>query len=114
MRHQPDVKLLAAMQGRLGLDLACEHHPDLILLDLNLPDMSGEDVLAQLRKNRHTCLVPVLVISADATAVQIKRLLAAGAQDYLTKPLDIKRFLQVMQEYLYKAEPKLPLASHEF
>jgi CheY-like chemotaxis protein/anti-sigma regulatory factor (Ser/Thr protein kinase) len=94
--HRPQVKLVAAMQGRLGLDLAREHRPDLILLDLHLPDISGEDVLQGLRQQPELRNTPVIVISADATRGRIERLLSMGVVDYLPKPLDIKRFLQLL------------------
>jgi len=94
--HRPQVKLVAAMQGRLGLDLAREHRPDLILLDLHLPDISGEDVLQGLRQIPELKSTPVIVISADATRGRIERLLSMGVLDYLPKPLDIKRFLQLL------------------
>jgi CheY-like chemotaxis protein len=82
-----------ALQGRIGLELAREHDFDLILLDLHLPDMKGEDVLRELRADPRTSGVPVLVISADATPRQISRLQQAGARAYLTKPLDLNQFL---------------------
>jgi len=86
--QQSQIKLLAAMQGIIGLELARQHHLDLILLDLNLPDMGGQEVLRQLREDPATRETPVVIISADATPGQIERLLAAGANAYLTKPLD--------------------------
>jgi PAS domain S-box-containing protein len=98
--HRPQVKLVAAMQGRLGLDLAREHRPDLILLDLHLPDISGEDVLQGLRQQPELKNTPVIVISADATRGRIERLLSMGVLDYLPKPLDIKRFLQLLDSCL--------------
>jgi PAS domain S-box-containing protein len=91
--HRPEIQLLPALQGRLGLELAREHSPDLILLDLHLPDMKGEDVLRELRSDSRTSDIPVLVISADATPRQITRLRMAGARGYLTKPLDLDEFL---------------------
>jgi len=94
--HRPHVKLVAAMQGRLGLDLAREHRPDLILLDLHLPDISGEEVLQGLRQQSDLRNIPVIVISADATRGRIERLMSMGVLDYLPKPLDIKRFLQLL------------------
>jgi PAS domain S-box-containing protein len=100
---RPEVRLMVAMQGGLGLDLAREHRPDLILLDVNLPDVPGQDVLAQLREDPRTRDVPVLVISADATASQKEHMLAAGARAYLTKPLDVKRFLSVIDRGLAEA-----------
>jgi len=93
---RPQVRLLSAMQASLGLELARQHRPDLILLDLHLPDIPGEDVLRRLREDPATRGVPVVMISADATQGQIKRLLAAGADGYVTKPLDVKRFLETV------------------
>jgi len=98
--HRPHVKLVAAMQGRLGLDLAREHRPDLILLDLHLPDISGEDVLYALRQEPTLQNTPIIVISADATRGRIERLQSMGVLDYLPKPLDIKRFLQLLDTCL--------------
>jgi PAS domain S-box-containing protein len=98
--HRPHVKLVAAMQGRLGLDLAREHRPDLVLLDLHLPDISGEDVLHGLRQEPALQNTPVIIISADATRGRIERLQSMGVLDYLPKPLDIKRFLQLLDSCL--------------
>jgi PAS domain S-box-containing protein len=96
LQRRPQVDLLVAMQGELGLDLARQHEPDLVLVDLNLPDIDGETVLRRLRAERRMHDVPVVILSADATAGQIDRLRAAGATDYMTKPLDVARFLQVV------------------
>ena len=94
---------MVAMQGGLGLDLAREHRPDVILLDVNLPDIPGQEVLAQLRADPRTSDIPILVITADATATQMQRMLASGARAYLTKPLDVKRFLSVLDDGLSQA-----------
>ena len=88
------------MQGRLGFDLARQHRPDLILLDQHLPDLNGDAVLGLLRADPRTREIPVIILSADASARQIERLRAAGARDYLTKPLDVRRFLAVIDEAL--------------
>ena len=103
LESRPKITLLSAMQGSMGLDLARQHNPDVILLDLNLPDISGKEVLARLRQSAITRDIPVIVISADATPTQIQRLLAAGARAYLTKPLDVGRFLEVVDEVLLEA-----------
>jgi PAS domain S-box-containing protein len=100
--EQPDIKLLAAMQGQLGLDLARKHLPDLILLDGHLPDLPGSEVLTELRRDETTRDIPVVVISADATARQIDLLMAAGAHAYLTKPLDITEVFRVVEEAIFK------------
>jgi signal transduction histidine kinase/ActR/RegA family two-component response regulator len=96
---QRGVRLIPAMQGGLGIELAERHRPDLVLLDLHLPDIPGAAIFDRLRANPITQHVPVVVISADATDRQISRLLAAGADDYLTKPLDLRRFLEIVRRH---------------
>jgi PAS domain S-box-containing protein len=100
LARRPGVRLLPAMQGQLGLDLASQHRPDLILLDLHLPDIPGDEVLRRLRAMPETQNVPVVVISADATPSRIVQARAAGAWQYLTKPLDAKQFLALLDEAL--------------
>jgi PAS domain S-box-containing protein len=100
LSSRPEITLLSAMQGRMGLDLAWEHAPDLILLDLHLPDMAGGEVLRRLRADRRTRDTPVVVISADATPGQVERLRAAGAHEYMTKPLDLDRFMETVDRTL--------------
>lgn len=95
---RPGTDLAWADCGQKGVDMAAEKTPQLILLDLDLPDMHGSEVLAKLRAADATARTPVIVISADATPSQIERMLAAGAQDYLTKPFDIRRFLVLFDE----------------
>ena len=110
LADQPHIELLTAMQGSLGLDLARKHLPDLILLDLHLPDLPGHEVLARLRQDKLTRDIPVVVISADATVRQIQRLMAAGARNYLTKPLDITEFFRVIDETMHGADRQLEAA----
>jgi PAS domain S-box-containing protein len=98
LETEPHIELITAMQGKVGLDLARRHSPDLILLDLHLPDLPGWEVLAQLQADEATRSIPIIVISADATAGQIKRLLAAGARAYLTKPVDVAEFCRFLNE----------------
>ena len=103
LARRPEVRLHAAMQGRLGLELIREHHPDLVLLDLNLPDISGAEVLSSMNNDVSTRDIPVVIISADATRRQIDNLMEAGARAYMTKPLDVQRFLEVVDESLEDA-----------
>ena len=98
LEFRPTLKLLHAARGEIGVELAQIHRPKLILLDLNLPDMHGSDVIQRLQSDPGTAQVPVVVLSADATPSQIERLLAAGARNYLTKPFDIDPFLAVVDE----------------
>jgi signal transduction histidine kinase/CheY-like chemotaxis protein len=96
LEQQRDVELIPAMQGTIGLQLAREHQPDLIVLDLHLPDLPGTEVLRRLKGEVETSEIPVIVLSADASKNQIARLVEAGASAYLTKPLDVLEFLTVL------------------
>jgi CheY-like chemotaxis protein len=98
--RRPEVRLVTAQQGSLGLELAAEHRPDLILLDLHLPDLDGDEVLQRLKASDATAGIPVVVVSADATERQVQRLRALGAHDYLTKPLDVAHLLDVVDGLL--------------
>jgi PAS domain S-box-containing protein len=96
--RRPGVTLISAMRPMLGLDLAREHDPDLVLLDLHLPDMPGEEVLRRLRNDLRTAEIPVVILSADARPSLIKRLLGAGARAFLTKPLDVAELLALLDQ----------------
>ena len=98
LEFRPALKLMHARCGEMGVELAQAHRPKLILLDLNLPDIHGSEVLRRLQDEPSTAKVPVVVLSADATPSQIERLLTAGARNYLTKPFDIDPFLAVVDE----------------
>jgi CheY-like chemotaxis protein len=96
LHRRPGITLISAMRPQLGLDLAGEHHPDLILLDLDLPDMPGQEVLRRLRADSNTAQVPIVILSADARPALITQLLDQGARAFLTKPLDIKELLTLL------------------
>jgi PAS domain S-box-containing protein len=103
--RRPGVTLLHASDGQVGIAIARGRGADLILLDLQLPDMSGVDVLDQLRADPATSGIPVYVVSADATASQVVRMTSAGAAGYLTKPLDVRRVLALLDELLNRRVP---------
>jgi CheY-like chemotaxis protein/HPt (histidine-containing phosphotransfer) domain-containing protein len=98
LERRPTLRLVAATQGQLAVELAREHHPALILLDVHLPDIDGDEVLERHRADSETVNIPVVVVSAEATPGKIERFLAAGARTYLTKPLDVNRLLEVIDE----------------
>ena len=91
--------------------LVRQHRPELVLLDLHLPDVDGEEVLRRLKADPRTAEVPVVVISADVNPEHIERVLAAGAREYLTKPLDVARFRAVVDSLL-SGSPACPDAPH--
>jgi CheY-like chemotaxis protein len=107
VQRLPGVRLIPAMQAKLGVELAREHHPDLILLDLHLPDLHGGEALARLKSDPDTASIPVVVLSADATPGQVGVLMQAGAADYLTKPLDIELLLETVARTLQADTPGL-------
>jgi signal transduction histidine kinase/ActR/RegA family two-component response regulator len=98
-------RLEVAMQGSLCLDLARQLLPAVILLDLHLPDLDGEDVLMRLKGDPATRDIPVIILSADPTPRRVERLRELGASDYLSKPLD----LPVLLAALEAAEPARPV-----
>jgi PAS domain S-box-containing protein len=100
LSRRPGVQLRKAMEGQRGLELARECKPDVVLLDLHLPDMDGSEVLRRLRSDPRTDAVPVIIISADATPRQIERLREAGAQAYLTKPFNVQEFMDTLDQTL--------------
>ena len=102
VKRRPGIRLFSAMQGKLGVEIAASHHPDLILLDLNLPDIPGDEVLLRLRENPNTVGIPVIMLSADAMQKQIDKLLAAGARGYLTKPIEVAQFYALLDEFMAK------------
>jgi signal transduction histidine kinase/ActR/RegA family two-component response regulator len=100
-----NIDLITTSEGSRAPELVRRHRPGLVFLDLNLPDCDGEEALARLRAEPDTTAVPVVIISADATPNQIERLLAAGAREYLTKPFNVARVLDVLEECLAGAPP---------
>ncbi|RYF45340.1 MAG: response regulator, partial [Cytophagaceae bacterium] len=104
LSSRPNIELSGAMQGRIGLEMAKYNRPDLVLLDVHLPDMLGSEVLRLLRESAETADIPVIIVSADATPQQIQRLMAAGASAYLTKPVEIKEILALIDKTLDRGE----------
>jgi PAS domain S-box-containing protein len=100
LKARPDIALMSAHTGEMGLELARIHHPDVILLDINLPGMDGFEVLKHLRENEDTHHIPVLALTANDSAKNLERGRNANFCDYIVKPLDIKKFLEVIDTAL--------------
>ena len=98
-RCGPDWRLTHAADGATGLDLALASAYDLVLLDQNLPDLHGLEVLRQLRSRENRLDVPVVILSADAAQGKVARAIRAGASDYLVKPFTVEGLLSVLDEY---------------
>ena len=100
LRERPEVRLVSALRGDRGLTMAQELLPDLVLLDQHLPGLPGSEVLAALKADPRTAAVPVVVISAEAHGSSIDAMRAAGALQYLTKPIDMDELLAVVDAAL--------------
>jgi CheY-like chemotaxis protein len=91
--RRPDMRLLSAGDAILGIALARTHRPEVILMDINLPGMSGIEALKILSEDPVTAYIPVLAISANAMPDDIKKGLEAGFFRYITKPIDVNEFM---------------------
>jgi signal transduction histidine kinase/CheY-like chemotaxis protein len=104
--QRPQVRLEVSTIGLDGLTAIRQRRPDLILLDMQLPDISGLELLRHLKQDDETAGIPVVVVSADATTARIQEALTLGAAHYVTKPLDVARFLRVIDEMLEAIESR--------
>jgi len=95
-----DLRMISAPDGHLGLQLARAHRPEVVLMDLNLPGMSGYEVLKQMRSDPETAAIPVIALTANAMPRDIERGMAAGFHRYLTKPIDIDKFTEAINSTL--------------
>ncbi len=100
LARMPDIQLKIATTGETGLSMALKAPPDLILMDIHLPGMSGYDTLKHLRQHPETRDIPVIAVSAAALSEEIERGLAAGFRRYITKPFNIQDLLNQMREDL--------------
>ena len=96
LAKRPAVRLISAGEGRTGLELARQHHPDLVLLDLHLPDLPGDELLQRLKAVPELADTKVVVVSADATPSRIREMLDHGVEGYLTKPVDVEALLRLV------------------
>lgn len=96
---RPNIKIINGVYGKMAESLALENDPKLILLDLNLPDIHGSEVFKILQNNPKLREIPVVIVSADAMSAQMNKLMEAGVKKYLTKPFDVKDFLNIIDEY---------------
>ncbi|MFQ5645567.1 MAG: PAS domain S-box protein [bacterium] len=95
-KQRPDLELLYAHQARLGIEIAREQHPDLILLDINLPDMDGFEVLEVIKADEETKNIPMIAVSGNAMSSDVEKGLSAGFLYYITKPIDVVNFLKII------------------
>ena len=106
LAQRPQIELTVSHLGLDALGAVRARRPDLILLDMHLPDVDGLELLRHFKHDDDTAAVPVLVLSADATQERIEHAVAAGAAGYLSKPIDLAALLSAVDEILAKADTR--------
>jgi len=94
--RRPDLRLLSAADGNLGIEFARTYQPEVILMDINLPGISGVEAMKVLRADRLTAHIPIIALSANALARDIEKAIKAGFFDYLTKPIKVDAFMDAL------------------
>ena len=97
--HASGYRTLEAATGERAVELVFEHRPDLVLMDIQLPDIDGVEALARLRADERFSTVPVLALTAQAMEGDRERFLAAGFDGYLSKPVNIAEFVATVKRY---------------
>jgi CheY-like chemotaxis protein len=101
-RRHSNMKLLSAVSAELGVEMAEVHQPDLILMDINLPGMLGDEAFLKLQKIEATKDIPVIALSANAMKRDIRSALDKGFTDYITKPIEVSNFMKIIQRVFDK------------
>ena len=95
-----DIKTLETTDGRNVLDIAREHKPDLILMDIQLPEVSGLEVTKWLKSDEELKHIPVIAVTAFAMKGDEQKIREGGCEDYISKPISVGNFMDVIQSYL--------------
>ncbi|MEB3181246.1 MAG: response regulator [Nostocaceae cyanobacterium] len=95
-----DYSFVAARDGNTGLSIAQQYQPDLILLDMMLPDIEGIELAHQLKQNEQTKAIPIIAVTAMARAQDRERAINAGCNEYITKPYDMEELEGLIKHYL--------------
>ncbi|MFW6288156.1 MAG: PAS domain S-box protein [Spirochaetota bacterium] len=108
LAQRDGIDLLVAHTGTVGLELVRAHRPKLVLLDLNLPGIDGWETFRRIRSSEWGSDIPVVALTARAVVEDVERGARAGFDEYLTKPLDVARFLEIVDEHLAEPEERVP------
>lgn len=108
MGRHPDIRLLTASAGKTGVEMARAETPDLILMDINLPDINGFAALIALRADPAMARIPVIALSANAMSASIDAGIKAGFSRYLTKPINVSEFMVAVDGALRRADDMAP------
>jgi two-component system cell cycle response regulator DivK len=104
-------RLLVATNGIEALELACQEKPDLILMDLQLPMMSGYDTMRELKKNPITSCIPVIALTAHVMTEDRQQAAALGCAGFIAKPIDTRSFPSVIRQFI-KVDLPLEISNH--
>ncbi len=94
---------IATGEGGAAFILACEHQPDLILMDLQLPDISGFDAVRQLKDHARTRTIPIVAVTAFAMSGDERKALTSGCDAYVAKPISLRKFIEVVERFIGRA-----------
>jgi two-component system cell cycle response regulator DivK len=97
--------LLLSREGAAALDIARQHRPDLVLMDIQLPDISGTEAARRLKADEQTREIPIIAVTAFALGGDRARVLASGCDDYISKPFNITELLKLVERYIGPASP---------
>jgi PAS domain S-box-containing protein len=111
--RRPELRLLSAADGTLGVEFARVYQPDVILMDINLPGISGIEAMKMLRADPATAQIPVIALSANAVPRDIARALEAGFLSYLTKPIKVNQFMEALDAALVVSQTGSDRAAEE-
>ncbi len=100
LTSRPGIKIIGAETVAEGVQQAKKHHPDMVLMDVHLPDGSGVDALKQMQAFEETADIPVIALSSMATQLQIEEGLKEGFKYYVTKPIDVPEFRETIDRIL--------------
>lgn len=98
-------EIIASCRGGMALELARQHRPMLILMDIQLPDISGLEAARRLKDDMETCDIPIIAITAFAMAGDERKALTSGCDAYIAKPIRLREFLDTVEAFIGEAEP---------
>jgi signal transduction histidine kinase/ActR/RegA family two-component response regulator len=103
---QLGIRVLQAYNGRDGIELIAEHRPDMIIMDIHMPVMDGMEAIRKVREVKAFNHIPIICLTADAFTNQQKKAMTLGANDYLTKPIELGKLTQVFSKYFSQKVPQ--------
>ena len=111
--HRPDLRLITAADGNLGIEFAHVYQPEVILMDINLPGISGLEAMKILRADPSTAHIPIIAISANALPQDVEKAIQAGVFKYMTKPFKVIEFMETLDDALILSQTASGPAGHK-